>query len=61
MANLSEILQMSNSQILGNILDPIEYSYGYTKVPTGYPTLSIAYLIYFTSQLFTQRLLEKPT
>ena len=50
MANLSEILQMSNSQILSNILYPIEYSSGYTEVPTGYPTLSIAYLIHSTSQ-----------
>ena len=49
MANLSEILQMSNSQILSNILYPIEYSYGSTEVPTGYPTFSIAYLIYSTS------------
>ena len=49
MANLSEILQMSNSQILSNILYPIEYSYGYTEVPAGYPTFSIAYLIYSTS------------
>ena len=37
-------------RILSNILYPIEYSYGYTEVPTGYPTLSIAYLIYSTSQ-----------
>ena len=51
MANLSEILQMSNSQILSNILYPIEYSYGYTEVPAGYPTFSIAYLIYSTSHV----------
>ena len=42
---------MSNSQIISNILYPIEYSYGYTEVPTGYPTLSIAYLIYSTSHM----------
>ena len=38
-------------KILSNILYPIEYSYGYTEVPTGYPTLSIAYLIYSTSHV----------
>ena len=40
---------MSNSQIISNILYPIEYSYDYTEVPAGYPTFSIAYLIYSTS------------
>ena len=42
--------------VLGNLSNillvvyPIEYSVGYTKVPAGYPTFSIAYLIYSTSQ-----------
>ena len=36
------------SKILSNILYPIEYSYDSTGVPTGYPTFSIAYLIYST-------------
>ena len=36
-------------EILSNILCSIEYSYGSTEVPTGYPTFSIAYLIYSTS------------
>ena len=48
-ANLSEMPQMSNSQILSNIIYPIEYSYGYTEIPAGYPTFSVAYLIYSTS------------
>ena len=46
---LSEMPQTSNSQILSNILYPIEYSYDYTQVPAGYSTFSIAYLIYSTS------------
>ena len=50
MTYLSEMPQMSNSQILTNILYPIEYSYDYTEVPAGYPTFSIVYLIYSTSQ-----------
>ena len=33
-------------QILGNIL----YSYDFTEVPAGYPSFSIAYLTYSTSQ-----------
>ena len=41
---------MSNSQILSNILYPIEYSFDYSEVPAGYPTFSIAYLIYPTSK-----------
>ena len=36
-------------EVLRNILYPIEYSYDYTDVPGGYPTFSIAYLIYSTS------------
>ena len=40
---------MSKSQILSNILHPIEFSYDYTEVPAGYSTFSIAYLIYSTS------------
>ena len=39
-------------EILSNILHSIEYSYGSTEVPTGYPTFSIAYLIYSTSHFF---------
>ena len=46
---LSEMPQISNSQILSNVLYPIEYSYDYTEVPAGYPTFSIACLIYSTS------------
>ena len=45
---------MSNSQnstsYVINILYPIEYSYGSTEVSTFYPSFSIAYLIYSTSQ-----------
>ena len=33
-------------EILSNILNPIEYSYGSTEVSTNYPTFSIAYSIY---------------
>ena len=36
-------------EILSSILYPIEYSYDYTEVPAGYPTFSIACLIYSTS------------
>ena len=46
---LAEMPQTSNSKILSNILYPIEYSYDFTEVPAGYPTLFIAYLIYSTS------------
>ena len=34
-----------------NILYYMEYSYDYTEVPAGYPTFSIACLIYSTSHL----------
>ena len=47
---------MPNSQILSNILYPIEYSYGSPEVSTIYPTFFIAYFIYSTSHsvsLFT--------
>ena len=37
-------------EILRNILYSIEYSYGSTEVSTIYPTFSIAYSIYSTSQ-----------
>ena len=37
-------------EIPSNILNPIEYSYGSTEVSTNYPTFSIAYSIYSTSQ-----------
>ena len=37
-------------EIQSNILYHIEYSYDYTQVPAGYPTFSIAYLIYSTSK-----------
>ena len=46
---------MSNSQIISNILYPIEHSYDYTEVPAGYPIFSIAYLIYSTSHLDAAR------
>ena len=49
MANLSEMPQMSNSQIFSNILYTIEYSYGYTEVLAGSPAFSIAYLIHSAS------------
>ena len=58
-AYLSKMPQTSNSQILSNILYPIEYSYGYTEVPAGYPTFSIAYLIYSTPQWALITLLER--
>ena len=48
---LSEMPQMSDSQTLSNIIYPIAYTYDYTQVPAGYPTFSIAYLIYSTSHV----------
>ena len=48
---LSEMPQMPDSQTLSNIIYPIEYTYDYTQVPAGYPTFSIAYLIYSTSHV----------
>ena len=38
-------------KILSNILCPIEYSYGSTEVSKIYPTFSISYSIYSTSQV----------
>ena len=38
-------------EIRSNILYPIEYSYDYTEVPAGYPSFSIAYLIFSTSHM----------
>ena len=53
---------MSKSQILSSILYHIEYSSDYTGASAGYPTLSIAYLTYSTSQysLYMQEQLFKP-
>ena len=59
MANLSEMPQMSNSQIQCNIIYPIQYSYGYTEVPAGYPAFSISYLIYSTSHQPMKRRSQK--
>ena len=41
---------MSKSQILSNILYHMEYSSDYTGGSARYPTFSIAYLVYSTSQ-----------
>ena len=39
------------SILIPSILYHIEYSSGYAGVSVGYPTFSIAYLIYSTSQI----------
>ena len=47
-------------EIPSNILYHIEYSYDYTEVAAGYPTFSIAYLIYSTSHIYTNSLPDSP-
>ena len=44
--------QISKSQVLSNILYHREYYYGYNGSSAGYPTFSIAYLVYSTSQQY---------
>ena len=49
-----EILQISKSQFLSNILYHIDYSSDYTGSAAGYPTFFIAYLVYSTSHSRTR-------
>ena len=53
-----EILQISKYQILSNTLYHMEYSFDYTGNSAGYPTFSVAYLVYSKRHVSTTWIVE---